>query len=161
MQASRTAVRVASRARAPIRHNVRFASTNQQAAAAGGSSGLVGGIAGGALVFAAGYGYYHFSGAKTIVNAASNTKAQIQKLTQNIQNQAPEPNEALKWLRSTASSYAAFIPGAKSYVDTAFDDLDKVHAKHSDEVEEIVQKVRRLERWFDFRSTSYFESCLI
>jgi len=145
MQVSKVATRVArtSTRGAPLRRNVRFASTNQQTAAVtGGSSGLVGGIAGGALVFAAGYGYYHFSGAKTIVNAASNTKAQFQKLTQNIQSQAPEPNEALKWLRSTASSYAAFIPGAKSYVDTAFDDLDKVHAKHSDEVEEIVQKVR-------------------
>src|SRR4051812_22142116 len=56
MQVSRTAARVAARsARAPVRINrqhVRFATTNQQAAAAGGSSGLVGGLAGGALVFA-------------------------------------------------------------------------------------------------------------
>ena len=149
MQASRTATRVASRAaRTPVRRNIRFSSTNTPTPPPTASSGLIGGIAGGALVFAAGYGYYHFSGAKTIVNAASNTKAQIQKLTQNIQNQAPEPNEALKWLRSTASSYAAFIPGAKSYVDTAFDDLDKVHAKHSDEVEKIVQKVCL---WCEFR----------
>ncbi|KAH8598993.1 hypothetical protein B0O99DRAFT_566533 [Bisporella sp. PMI_857] len=144
MQASRTAARVATRsARAPLRvnrRNVQFASTNQQAAAAGGSSGLVGGLVGGSLVFAAGYGYYHFSGAKTIVNTASATKAQIKALTANIQSQAPEPNQALKWLRSTASSYAAFIPGAKAYVDGAFDDLDKVHAKHSDEVEVIVQQ---------------------
>lgn len=88
----------------------------------------------------AGYAYYHFSGVKTIVNAASSTKAQLTKLTQGIQNSAPEPNEALKWLRSTASSYAAFIPGAKSYVDSAFDDLDAVSAKHGDEVEAIVQK---------------------
>lgn len=88
----------------------------------------------------AGYGYYYYSGAKTIVDSASSTKSQIQQLTQKIQSQAPAPNEALKWLRSTASSYAAFIPGAKPYVDTAFDDLDKVHAKHSDEVEKIVQK---------------------
>jgi len=144
MQTSRTAARAASRTiRAPVRvnrHNVRFASTNQQAAAAGGSSGLIGGITGGALVFVAGYGYYHFSGAKSIVNAASSTKAQISKLTQSIQSSAPEPNEALKWLRSTASSYAAFIPGAKPYVDSAFDDLDKIHAKHADEVDKIVQK---------------------
>jgi len=54
MIASRTATRAALRAsRAPIRTNarhVRFATTEQKtAAAAGGSSGLVGGIAGGAL----------------------------------------------------------------------------------------------------------------
>ncbi|KAG9248361.1 hypothetical protein BJ878DRAFT_488402 [Calycina marina] len=140
MQVSRTAARVAARsARAPAQRNVRFASTNQQAAAAGGSSGLVGGIAGGALVFAAGYGYYHFSGAKTMVNTASATKNQIQNLTSNIQSQAPAPNEALKWLRSIASSYSIFIPGANKYIDSAFDELDKVHEKHSDEVEKIIQ----------------------
>lgn len=44
----------------------------------------------------------------------------------------------MKWLRSTATSYAAFIPGAKAYVDSAFNDLDKVQAKHGKEVEEIV-----------------------
>lgn len=59
-------------------------------------------------------------------------------MTQNIQDSAPEPNEALKWLRSTATSYAAFIPGAKAYIDSAFNDLDKVQAKHENEVEEIV-----------------------
>jgi len=90
------------------------------------------------LVFAGGYTYYYFSGAKTIVNAASTTKAELQRLTQGITDSAPEPNEALKWLRSTTSSYAAFIPGAKPYVDSAFNDLDKVQAKHGDEVDKIV-----------------------
>jgi len=142
MIVSRTALRATRVGRVPVRGCTarRFASTNQQAAAAGGSSGLVGGIAGGALVFGLGYGYYHFSGAKSIVNAASTTKSQFEKLSQNLQKNAPEPNEALKWLRSTASSYAAFIPGAKSYVDSAFDDLDKVQAKHGKEVDEIVNK---------------------
>jgi hypothetical protein len=90
-------------------------------------------------ILKAGYGYYHFSGAKRVVDTASSTKKQFQKLTQNIQDKAPEPNEALKWLRSTATSYAAFIPGAKTYVDSAFNDLDAVSANHGDEVEEIVQ----------------------
>lgn len=74
-----------------------------------------------------------------MVNTASATKKQIQNLAAGLQDKAPAPNEALKWLRSTASSYAAFIPGAKGYVDTAFDDLDKVHEKHADEVEKIIQ----------------------
>ncbi|PVH85086.1 hypothetical protein DL98DRAFT_64700 [Cadophora sp. DSE1049] len=141
MFTSRTATRAAARSvRTPLRasRQVRFQTTNQQAAKAGGASGLVGGLAGGGLVFLAGYGYYHFSGAKSIVNAASTSKAQLQKLTQGIQDSAPEPNEALKWLRSTTSQYAAFIPGAKPYVDSAFNDLDKVQAKHGDEVDKIV-----------------------
>jgi hypothetical protein len=44
----------------------------------------------------------------------------------------------LKWLRSTATSYAAFIPGGKSYVDTAFKDLDAVQEKHGAELVKIV-----------------------
>jgi hypothetical protein len=158
MIASRAATRAAARTvRRTTARNVRFASTEQKTAAAtGGSSGLVGGLAGGALVFGvsfpiltsstvanpsqAGYGYYHFSGAKTIVDAASSTKAQINKLSQEISNSAPEPNEALQWLKSTSLSYAAFVPGAKGYVESAFKDLEEVQQKHGDKVEKIVQK---------------------
>lgn len=54
MFTSRTAARAAARsAHTPLRASrlVRFQSVNQQAAKAGGSSGLVGGLAGGGLVF--------------------------------------------------------------------------------------------------------------
>ncbi len=90
--------------------------------------------------YQAGYSYYHFSGAKSIVNAASATKSQLNKLTKDLQSSTPEPNEALKWLRNTATSYAAFIPGAKVYVDSAFNDLETVQEKHRKEVEAIVNK---------------------
>ncbi|OBT40897.1 hypothetical protein VE00_08793 [Pseudogymnoascus sp. WSF 3629] len=118
--ASRTAMRSArvlkAPARAPIRSNARqirlqSTSTPQQSsqvasnAGGGGGSGVVAGIAGGALVFSLGYGYYHYSGAKTI----------------------------------TVTSYAAFIPGAKSYVDAAFNDLDKIEQKHRGKVDEIIK----------------------
>ncbi|KAE8442789.1 hypothetical protein EG329_002822 [Mollisiaceae sp. DMI_Dod_QoI] len=148
MFASRIVTRTAARsvrARAPLRANrrqIRFATTESRAssAAAGNSQAIIGGLVGGSLVFIAGYGYYYTSGAKSMVNAAEATKSEYRKLTKNIQSSAPEPNEALKWLRSTATSYAAFIPGAKSYIDSAFNDLDKVQAKHGPEVEQIVNK---------------------
>lgn len=78
--------------------------------------------------------------AKTIVNAASSTKKQFNQITKSMQDAAPEPNELLKWFRQTATSYAAFIPGAKSYVDSAFNDLDTIEQKHRGEVNEIVTK---------------------
>ncbi|KAF8862327.1 hypothetical protein BDZ45DRAFT_739306 [Acephala macrosclerotiorum] len=149
MLASRTATRAAARsvrARAPLRANAhRFVSTEPQAsstssAVSGNSQAIIGGLAGGSLVFLAGYGYYYTSGAKSMVNAASPTKAELNKLTKSLQSSAPEPNEALKWLRSTATSYSAFIPGAKSYVDSAFNGLDKVQSKHGDEVDKIVNE---------------------
>lgn len=133
--------------RAPLRTNVRqirpqstASSSNVQAAASGGSSGLVGGIAGGAIVFAAAYGYYHFSGAKSIVNTATATKKQFSQIAKSMQDAAPEPNELLKWFRQTTTSYAAFIPGAKTYVDAAFNDIDAIEQKHRGEVNEIVSK---------------------
>ncbi|KFZ11776.1 hypothetical protein V502_07388 [Pseudogymnoascus sp. VKM F-4520 (FW-2644)] len=152
--ASRTAIRSArvlkAPARAPIRSNTRqirlqSSSAPQQSTqvasnGAGGGSGVVAGIAGGALVFSLGYGYYHYSGAKTIVDGAAATKKQFRNITSSMKDSAPEPNELLKWFRSTVTSYAAFIPGAKSYVDSAFNDLDKIEQKHRGKVDEIVRE---------------------
>ena len=45
----------------------------------------------------------------------------------------------MEWLRSTAKSYAAFIPGAGAYVDSAFNDLDAVRKKHGKEVDSIIK----------------------
>lgn len=55
-----------------------------------------------------------------------------------MKQKAPEPNEALKWLKQTASGYAAFIPGGKSYVDATFKDLETIEQKHRGEVDKIV-----------------------
>lgn len=55
-----------------------------------------------------------------------------------MKDKAPEPNEALKWFRQTATSYAAFIPGGKKYVDAAFNDLDTIEQKHRGELDKIV-----------------------
>lgn len=92
------------------------------------------------LTCQAGYGYYHFSGAKTIVNSISSTKKQLESVTKTMQDKAPEPSEILKWFRQTTTTYASFIPGAKTYVDKAFDDLDKVESKHRGEVNDIITK---------------------
>jgi len=55
-----------------------------------------------------------------------------------VKETAPEPNELLKWFRQIVTSYAVFIPGAKSYVDSVFDDLDKIEQKHRSEVNKIL-----------------------
>ncbi|ESZ99609.1 hypothetical protein SBOR_0020 [Sclerotinia borealis F-4128] len=139
--ASRAAARTL---RAPIRRQVRqtrFVSTTQaEGAKAGGASGFAAGVAGGAVVLAGCYTYYQFSGAKTVVNAYSSTKNQFHKATSALSEKAPEPNQAIKWLRNATSSYAAFIPGAQSFLDGAFNDIEKVQEKHGKEVDDIVNK---------------------
>lgn len=72
------------------------------------------------------------------MNTAHETKATFNKFTQQFQQSSPEPAEAIKWLRDTARSYAFFIPGARDYVDTFFDDIDAIHKKHGKEVDAIV-----------------------
>ncbi|KAA8570362.1 hypothetical protein EYC84_002658 [Monilinia fructicola] len=130
--------------RAPARQQVRqtrFVSTTQaEGAKAGGASGFAAGVAGGAVVLAGCYTYYQFSGAKSVVNAYSSTKSQFQRATSALSEKAPEPNQAIQWLRHATSSYAAFIPGAQSFLDGAFDDLEKVQEKHGKEVDEVVSK---------------------
>ncbi|MCJ1300744.1 hypothetical protein MMC08_003541 [Hypocenomyce scalaris] len=141
MFASRTAVRATRvlRVRSTLR-NARLESTSSSSSSGSSySPALIGGVAGGAVTFLGGYTWYHFSGAKTLVNTMHETKSYMDKASKQLKESVPEPNEALKWLRQTASSYAAFIPGAKGYVDSAFDDLDAIRNKHGEEVDNIVK----------------------
>ncbi|KAJ6003499.1 hypothetical protein N7451_006046 [Penicillium sp. IBT 35674x] len=117
----------------------RFQSTASNAASAGSNPALIGGLAGGAVAFVTGYTWYYFSGAKTLVDTSKQTQAYIEQAKQKVAEKTPEPNEAFRWLRDTVKSYAVFIPGARSYVDTAFDDLDKIRKDHGQEFDEVVK----------------------
>jgi len=100
---------------------------------------LAAGVAGGALVLAGAYTWYHFSGLKNYVEAGKNAKERFNKAAQTLsENAKKHPSQALKYLRNIAKSYAAVIPGASSYVDEAFDKLDEVHDTHREEVDAIV-----------------------
>jgi hypothetical protein len=100
---------------------------------------LIGGLAGGTAALITGYTWYHFSGAKTLMNTTRQTQAYIDQAKQTVAQKTPEPNEAFRWLRDTAKSYAVFIPGARGYVDTAFDDLEKIRNDHGKEFDEVVK----------------------
>jgi hypothetical protein len=127
--------------RTPRRLNARFQSTSTpQPATNSGSSHVVAGLAGGSLVFLAGYGYYHFSGAKTIVNTIHSTKSTFESAFKKSTEKAPAPNEAIQWLKDTVSGYTKIIPGSQSYVDSAFNDLETIHKQHGPEVEAIIKE---------------------
>ena len=80
------------------------------------------------------------AGAKSIVNTARRTEDALKSYGKQFKESTPDPNVALEWLRSTSKSYAAFIPGAAGYVDSAFDDLDAVRSKHGKEVDSIIKE---------------------
>jgi hypothetical protein len=130
----------ASRALRASKHQLRFQSTNSPSPPTSGA--LTGAIAGGATAFALGYGWYWYSGARSVVNTAQQTKVYIDSTQKQFQKQfqekAPSPNEALRWLRQVSTYYAGFLPGASALVNSTFDDLDSIRDKHGDEVDKIV-----------------------
>jgi hypothetical protein len=71
-----------------------------------------------------GYAYYHYSGASTVMNIKYSSKKKFEDALKKSAEKIPEPNETTQWLRETATSYAGFIPGGKSFVNTAFDDIE-------------------------------------
>lgn len=119
---------------------VRLESTATAGNSGPGSHAAIGAVSGAAAAIAVGYIFYRTSGARDVVIASKTTKDYVNSATKKIKENTPEPNEALQWLRNSAQSYAAFIPGAKSYVDSAFDDLDAIREKHGDEVDKIVRE---------------------
>ena len=125
--------------RTPLRNARSRYSTSTESGSSAASPAVVGGIAGGAVTFLAGYVWYQFSGAKTIVQTANQTEAYFKEAKKKVAQKTPEPDEAFGWLRDTAKSYASFIPGAKSYVDTAFDDLETIRRNQGKEFDEIVR----------------------
>ena len=74
------------------------------------------------------------------MNTARKTHDTFKSYGKQFKESSPDPNVALEWLRSTAKSYAAFVPGASGYVDSAFDDLDAVRNKHGKEVDNIIRE---------------------
>ncbi|KAJ5382972.1 hypothetical protein N7517_000883 [Penicillium concentricum] len=119
--------------------NSRFQSTASNAASTSGNPALIGGLAGGAAAFLAGYTWYHFSGTKTLVNTGKQTQAYIDQAKRTVTEKTPEPNEAFVWLKDTIKGYAVFIPGARGYVDTAFDDLEKIRNDHGKQFDQVVK----------------------
>ncbi|KAF2866404.1 hypothetical protein BDV95DRAFT_209858 [Massariosphaeria phaeospora] len=121
----------------------RFQSTASEATSNASSStspAIIGALTGSLATFSIGYLFYRQSGARELLTATKATRDYAASAKQKIKEATPEPNEALNWLRSVATSYATFIPGARGYVDSAFDDVDAVRAKHGDEVDAIVRE---------------------
>jgi ribosomal protein L32E len=98
----------------------------------------VGGLVGGGFVTLLGYAYYHYSGASTVVNITYSEKKKFEDALKKSAEKTPQPNEAIQWLRETATGYAGFSPGGKSFVNTAFDDPEAIQRKHPKEVDEII-----------------------
>lgn len=116
--------------------------TEKDVSAGGLGHGVTGGLIGGGVVLAAGYGYYHFSGAKSVVNATSQAKSYADQAAEQVKTQLREitpdrSEDVLGAIKEVAHQYARWIPGGKQFVDTSFKDLEDIKSKHEDEVNRI------------------------
>jgi hypothetical protein len=119
--------------------NSRLQSTASGSASSASNPALIGGVAGGAVAFATGYTWYYYSGIKTLVDANKQASEYIEQAKKRLSEAAPEPNQAYSWLKDTVNRYAAFIPGARGYVDTVFNDLERIRDNHAKEFDEVVK----------------------
>ncbi|KAJ0423345.1 hypothetical protein BJY00DRAFT_60176 [Aspergillus carlsbadensis] len=141
---SRPAARCARRhlhgpSKARLQSTTSSPSSSSSSSGSGTNPALIGGIAGGAVAFTAGYAWYNISGAKTAVRTVKETQNYANSVKQGIVRNAPEPDKALQWFRETTKSYAAFIPGARGPIDSAFDDLETIREKHGGEFDAIMR----------------------
>lgn len=136
VRCARQQIRYQNKGRLP---NTRFQSTSSESGTSGTNPALVGGLAGGTAAFVAGYTWYHFSGAKTLLKTSQEAQSYLNQAKKTIAEKTPEPNAAFQWLKDTAKSYAILIPGGRDYVDSTFDKLDKIQREHGEEFDKVVK----------------------
>ncbi|KAL2874054.1 hypothetical protein SGCOL_010735 [Colletotrichum sp. CLE4] len=127
--------------RAP-RQQLRFQSTTTSSSTGGGSShfgaGVAGGLAGAGLFFA----IYSFTPAgrtaSKVNKAAKEAEKKYTAAAQKLQENTPSADEAIDYIKQFAYSYVGWIPGGRSYVDSAFNDFETVRKNHKEEADKIV-----------------------
>lgn len=88
--------------------------------------------------------YYRTSGLSTVVQTSKDVKNYLKSTRDSVVTKTREvaknPSQALEFLRSVSKSYTSFIPGAGSYVDSTFDQLEELHETHGEELDKILSE---------------------
>lgn len=138
--AARSSVRAA---RSSARQQARFQSTATSSSSAGTSpyvAGAVGGLVAGGTLYGA---YLLTPSGKMARSINKGTKEAAQKYQQaaaKLQEATPTTDETVTYLKDLCYSYVGWFPGGRQYVDTAFNDLEKVRRNHKDEADEILSE---------------------
>lgn len=143
---ARSLPRAARSAKAPGAKQARLQSTtasssssvNAQAGTSPLAAGVAGGLAAGGLV----YGAYYFSPtgkiARSVNKASVETKKKYNEAAEKLQKNTPDADQTVNHIKDFCYSYVTWIPGGRQYVDTAFDDLDKVRRNNKEDADRIV-----------------------
>lgn len=144
---ARSLPRAARYVKAPRAKQVRLQSTtatssssgNAQAGVSPFAAGVVGGLTAGGLL----YGAYYFSPtgkiARSVNKASKETNKKYQEAAKKLQQNTPGADQTVNYIKDFCYSYVTWIPGGRQYVDTAFDDLEKVRKNNKKDADRIVE----------------------
>ncbi|KAG8165578.1 hypothetical protein KVR01_004130 [Diaporthe batatas] len=144
---ARSLPRAARSAKAPRVKQLRFQSTSASSSSSSGNAGagaspfaagVAGGLAAGGLL----YGAYYFSPtgkmARSVNKASRETQKKYNEAAQKLQKNTPDADQTVNYIKDFCYSYVTWIPGGRQYVDTAFDDLEKVRRNNKEDADRIV-----------------------
>lgn len=142
--ARNAAPRAARSVRAARSQQARFQSTSSSStsSSAAATSPYVAGAVGGLVAGGALYGAYLMtpSGkmARSINKGTKEAAKKYQQAAAKLQESTPTTDETVNYIKDLCYSYVGWFPGGKQYVDTAFNDLEKVRHNHKDEADAIL-----------------------
>ncbi|GAP87486.1 hypothetical protein SAMD00023353_2600660 [Rosellinia necatrix] len=111
-------------------------------AAGRGNSHLAAGAAGGLATGMVLYGLYLMTPSgkmhRTINKGAKEVQQKYNEAAAKIQNNTPDPDGAIQYIKEFSYSYVAWVPGGRQYVDTVFKDVEALKQNHREEVNQII-----------------------
>ncbi|KAI3392304.1 hypothetical protein diail_5887 [Diaporthe ilicicola] len=126
----------------PVRFQSTTASSSSSRNAQAGTSPFAAGVAGGLTAGAILYGAYYFSPtgkiARSINKATKETNKKYNEAAQKLQQMTPDADQTVNYIKDFCYSYVTWIPGGRQYVDTAFEDLEKVRKNHKEDADKIL-----------------------
>ncbi|KAI4859192.1 hypothetical protein F4820DRAFT_467269 [Hypoxylon rubiginosum] len=143
--------RVARSSRTLRAHQTRFQSSSSSSpsgsSTSASSSHLAAGVAGGVAAGTFLYTAYLFSPAgktsRTINKTIKEVNKKYNEAAQKLQENTPDTDQTINYIKDFCYSYVAWVPGGRQYVDTTFNDIEKVRENHRDEVDQILSDAYR------------------
>ncbi|KXL43186.1 hypothetical protein M433DRAFT_150322 [Acidomyces richmondensis BFW] len=110
------------------------------------TGGLIGCVAGAAILLSAGI-WYDYAGVESALLAARSTRICLDNLTDeviaNLKSGTYSTDEALDMLRRTTLAYASTIPGGTPYVERIFREVSLVRKERGQEIDKILSESYR------------------
>ncbi|KAI1402645.1 hypothetical protein F4819DRAFT_454084 [Hypoxylon fuscum] len=144
--------RVSRSSRGPRTYQTRFQSSSSSSSTPSSNAnvnsshfaaGLAGGVAAGTVLYAT----YLFSPAgktsRTVNKAIKEVNKKYEEAAQKLQEKTPDTDQTINYIKDFCYSYVAWVPGGRQYVDTTFNDIEKVRKNHHDEVDKILSDTYR------------------